>query len=234
MPKGAGASIQPKTRKHGPCQGRLAVPKVEGYPSTVRNGKAIARPDSGVVRLVTQGETLALEINLAAVPDPADSYFADYLDVFVRDRMCTFDFGKRNSGNTALRSRLEVMVSMNFLPDIAKSIRPAFLDKIRAHAKANDFRPGAPPPSTEAPDSKQHTMAANFALLAYSDADASIAFYRLPPTVHIWIAKKDLDRIHIEPVVRVDTTTSILLSFCEAVDRLSAEAVETKAKETSP
>jgi hypothetical protein len=180
------------------------------------------------LRIVPQKDgRQALEIKLDELEQPVDAYHADWYLSRLERRMAHFAFGKWSVGKAHLASVLEICVPQASLIPLRETLKKSgenadtdFVGQLEALAKTLDLEPeeARPAAGIVGPLTKEHSFAANFALLGFNENDAALSFYRFPPTFNVLrIREEDLSKIKVFPLVRVDTMASILLSFCRDV-----------------
>lgn len=184
--------------------------------------------DHGPLRLVQLKDgKQTVEIRLDALEPPNDAYHADWYESALSDRMAHFVFGKLSITKQHLVTVLDVAVPQIALGPLSETIlkdrdeKADFLEGLENFAKDFSLSVGSHRSASTGlvtSVTKEHSVAANFALLGYSDNDAAVTFYRLPPTFNLArIQAEDLERVKVHPVVRIDTTASILLSLCRDI-----------------
>jgi hypothetical protein len=192
--------------------------------------KAIVK--QGPLRLMTlEDGSQTIEVLLNELPPPGDAYLADWFHASIAGRTCTFNFGKTSVRGDSLVTVLSLMLPLAQMKGLSETLvvprerGTTFVGLLEELVKKHE---GAAPPALGVQQAvtdrtKEHALAANFAVLGYNDSDATICFYRIPPNFDLRKMGADrLDRVQVIPVVRVDTSASILLEFARRVTEFAA------------
>lgn len=173
----------------------------------------------------------AVEVRTDKLPIPPDSFFADWFDFELIGRTVTFRFGKMAAFKRQIRAVLEVAVSLAQIRHMAQSLAGDFRQTLDRFMEKEGARVEQPT-IDQVDDPKAHSVVASFTSVAFSDSDAEITFYRFPPTegAKLLRSKGNIENLTIIPVVRIDTTTSVLLRFAEALQDLLGKAEELGVK----
>ncbi len=180
--------------------------------------------EKGPVRLVQLDDgRRSVEVNLESLGTPKSSYYSDWYTGVLRDRIAHFTFGKMSVAQTHLVTVLDIPIAQVALLGMSETIqgtKSTFLQGLETFVESNKLEHTPPGDARRlvSAATKEHAEAATFSTLGYNDNEASLVFYRMPPTVNLAKLKAaDVGRIEIFPVVRVDATASILLAFCRDV-----------------
>ncbi len=192
--------------------------------------KAITK--QGPLRLMSlEDGSQTIEVLLNELPPPGDAYLADWFHASITGRTCTFNFGKTSVRGDTLVTVLSLMLPLAQMKGLADTLIVArergatfvglLEEMVKSHGAADPTPLGVHQAVTER--TKEHSLAANFAVLGYNDSDATVCFYRIPPNFDLRKMGPDrLDRVQVIPVVRIDTSASILLEFARRVTEFAA------------
>lgn len=191
------------------------------------------RPGEGVsIDVVHQtlpqpdGTTLmAAGINLSSAPVPDKRYVADWVSVLYRRENLKLVFAQETFSFTSQTSpSLRSMLVVNMGPDAARNflrslqqMRSPNLDELVISCAIK------PEPLLEVEQEPEQTIAfaANMVAVAIMGRDTCLDFYQASPfdMVNIATAK----RVPIDPVVRIDLRTSLLVSIRNAMQKLEGD-----------
>ncbi len=171
-----------------------------------------------VVRL-PNGES-SLEVNLLGLQQPSDSYHADWYWTDSGAGSAKFYFGKVSVGGQRLVKVLEVSIAKRALQAIRATLDSKnFVGALGEFVEKNDLAYSPPKlPVTNFLDAgtKEFSVVATFAFIGFTENDAAISLFRMPPGADL-IAGTDPSKILIQPLVRIDTSASILQAFCKDI-----------------
>jgi hypothetical protein len=184
------------------------------------------RPGEGASVSVVLGSATAnglqtAAINLSDAPVPERKYAADVSAVAFVPGTVQILFGQRRIGGSkpVLRSLLVIHMAPSaaarFLESTAQFI-PYSLAEI---ARLNGISAEASPPILEEPD-QTIALAAGFVLTAASGEDATLDFYQASAFAMSAVKSGSLS---LDPVVRVDLRTSLLLGLVEELQKISPQ-----------
>ena len=180
-----------------------------------------SEPADGPAPLVRRGQNGGLEINIAALPSPPNSYDADCATVRRDGGSVSVFFGKRDSAAAdKLRSRVEIRYGL--LPFFERLCNE---DMRGFHAKVKEFvtvEPGAFPTILIA-GGKEHSDWANLEYFACVLTEASCDFYRASVTR---AAQGNAEKTELVPVLRVLTTVDTVYHLLSACFALAASLVD--------
>lgn len=193
--------------------------------------KSITR-EQGPLRITTNPDgSQSVEARLDLLPPATDSYLADWFQSSRDERTCIFTFGKRSVRPEHLVTVLSLHLPLSQMKPLAetfvgKNREVTFLDQLERFVAERKLRQGGHLGAEKCvdPTTKEHSLAANFAVVGYNDADASLSFYRMPPVVDMRKIADTLSHVQILPVVRVDTTVGILLEFVRSVRQFAEDS----------
>ncbi len=186
----------------------------------------MSRPGDGVgIEVVHQtipqpnGTTLRTAgLNLSTAPVPDRRYAADLATVLYKHEVLRLVFAQETISSISPTLRSMLIVNMapgaarNFLRSL-QQLSPT-LDEL---AEKNGIEPG-PLFNVESEPGQTIALAANLAAVAIIGRDACIDFFQASPFAMAKIGSARM--IPVDPVVRVDVRTSLLLSLRNAIQKL--------------
>lgn len=165
-----------------------------------------------------------VEIRLADLPPPADQYFADRYHAEREGELCYFRFGKIDVRRKVLSTVLELVSTVEAVRQVARTFATStapdgktkgdFLLQLRnamSERKAVEQPEDKEFISRITDHTKQHSLSASIAVAAYADDAGVLSFYRVPVSSH------RATEVPVIPVVRIDTTLTLLCSYCRDV-----------------
>jgi len=167
-----------------------------------------------------------IEIKLSDLPVPDRQYSADTAEATLSSDFLVLAFGQRTYSGTGLRSLVIISVPAEAVRQFITTFS-GFDTLIREFVSRNNIDPIPLHPIDNEPD-QTVSLRCNVIATAFSGREATMDFYRLSPmaVVHkIRVGKPPV----VDPVVRVDMSTSLLVSLVDYVlgikDKLPEEAV---------
>lgn len=170
-------------------------------------------------------QTMSVDLSNAPVPDR--KYLAETCAVSYQRSSVKFLFGQQRIGKTELRSLLVIHVSPKSAARFVASLSEMdpTLEDIAARI---GVAPGNGAPITEEPP-QTVALAAGMVLFAVSDEEACMDFFQASP--FSMGAAPHSKQLSLDPVVRVDLPTSLMLSFVSELNKIAPQLPEIKPPE---
>jgi hypothetical protein len=195
------------------------------------------RPNEGVsveVKLTTgvsvDGQTVtSVGVDLSKAPVPDRKFAADTCTLIVRSYAVKLLFGQERIDGKGLRSAIVVQMSRvsgaNLVRIIESMKAPSLQDVVNAEGIQSE--PLSPLPD-EPPQAL--TLSANMAIFAMTGQDSCIDFYQASPfAMAVALRAK---KLQLDPVVRVEVRTPLLISLIAELRTQLAQELKTKIGET--
>lgn len=188
----------------------------------------IIRPGEGSSVPVVLGDSAVVNgivvqtaaVNLSEAPVPERKYVADTYGVVFVPGTVQLLFGQRRIGVDALRSLLIIQMTpfsaARFLGSMAQ-LSPISLEQL---AEQNQISAEMPPPITSEPD-QTVALAAGLVLTAASSEETTLDFYQA--SAFSVSAMQHTKHLHLDPVVRIDLRTSLMLGLVEQLRMLGSK-----------
>jgi hypothetical protein len=190
------------------------VPPGEGFPVEI------------IHRFQDAAGAVSVELDLTSAPVPNRSYWADTATINQVDGMIRIMFGQRQVTGTSLRSLVII-----YLTELDAKRFLSTCEKFRSTLEntLNNLGAVSPPQfSIEQEPAGTVPLGANIVTASFSGAMANLDFYSLSPRMLVEFTRRELDKIAIDPVVRVILRTSLLATVIEGV----GVACQTAAQES--
>ena len=168
-----------------------------------------------------------LELNLASLPLPEETYLANAVWVEREGASVILFFGKtdRDKANS-LKTRVEFRFSVESF-DVLWNTSKEFFKKL---GEIKALIPAIPPVNMGPaewkvmPAEKEHVATASIASMSHNGSSAEIDFYDLPVMeVSLWQRHKDLSKLQVRPLLRVFLTTELLMALLRECERMAEE-----------
>ncbi len=184
----------------------------------VRPGEGAALHVTRVSRVGVDGKTTAaLGVNLASAPVPERKYVADVFDVSFEDGLARLLFGQARIDGKGLRSLLVIHLggeaAAHFMESTSAKSGP---DAMTFEQSLESLKLNAAKPMKNMEEPTQTVaLKASAMYSAFSGVDSCIDFYQISPaSIHL---SRNSDYLGVDPVVRVDMRTPILLGVIDSL-----------------
>ena len=184
-----------------------------------RKERGTPLPISSHTVLLRDGTTAHAQlINLSNADVPDRSYYAEIVGVHHEDRTVRFMFAQPKLGMHLLRSLVIVSMTeaaaMHFITSLKRIKNPSLEEIARQH----DIAAGVVSPMPSEEPEQTAGLVANMAAVAIHGNESCIDFYHASAFSHL--AAKDTNQMYLEPVVRVNLDTTLLLALMQRLDDL--------------
>jgi hypothetical protein len=200
------------------------VSKKDEIVSAVRVG---ARPGEGAAlsvsrRIVPRPDgtnAVELSVDLQAAPVPERRYVADACAVLRSDDFVLLAFGQRRLVGSGCRSLVVLSMSAEAIRSFLKTC-DGFLERVAAFLERNGLARSPLLDLTEEPPQTVH-LAANVVAVAQAGRESCLDLYHVSP----WSIRSVSTRnqLVIDPIVRIDMPTALLVPVVEQLVRLEHE-----------
>lgn len=176
------------------------------------------------------GQTVtSVGVDLSKAPVPDRKFAADTCTLIVRSYAVKLLFGQERIDGKGLRSAIVVQMSRvsgaNLVRIIESMKAPSLQDVVNAEGIQSE--PLSPLPD-EPPQAL--TLSANMAIFAMTGQDSCIDFYQASPfAMAVALRAK---KLQLDPVVRVEVRTPLLISLIAELRTQLAQELKTKIGET--
>lgn len=162
---------------------------------------------------------LYLGVDYEEAPVPQNYYVADYYRLEEQDLTVTITFGKIDSAEKGLRSKVEIVFpAITFVAQLWASSRDFHKTLARFVADVGS-QAASPGERMRVLGDKVHTAQANNVLMLISGGECLMDFFYISPK-EIWSKPRKGGEIDLEAVVRIIIPANLLLGFldsCEAI-----------------
>ena len=174
------------------------------------------------IEMRREGQATVIRISLPALPPPEEAFQSDWYWSERLPGAARFVFGKLSAARKSLVGVVEITLSASALKHVNETLEAntflAVLDNYveknglkRESGTAEELETLIKPGQT-----KEAAFVASMTFIGFSENDAAISFYRLPPGAELQ-AGNDPARLRVTALVRVDISTALLQLFCRDV-----------------
>lgn len=160
--------------------------------------------------------TMVLAGNLADAPVPDRRYLAELASIVYKNETVQFLFAQEKL-SSSLRSLLVIHMSTSAARSFASSVEKMSNPSLEEIAKITHLAPVSLPNINDEPD-QTVALVANRVGVAVSGREASLDFYQV--SISSLVNMITTNKIGVEPVVRVDIRTSLLIALIKRIREL--------------
>lgn len=198
------------------------------------------RPGEGTIALDIKINTVSgvdgksinfMGVDLSKAPVPDRKFTADTCSVVVSDYVLKLIFGQERIDGKGLRSAIVVQMTRNGGANFVRfcdGLANPSLDEVAKSERIPSEKPS--PPAEEPPQAL--TLSANMPFPAVSGHEACVDFYEASP-FSMGVAAR-AHKLSLEPVVRIDMRTPLLLGLVHELRTQLAEELKFKIEVTAP
>lgn len=197
----------------------------------MKHARPIVRPGDGaplpmrVSQAVSvNGRTItSMGVDMSTAPVPDRKYVADIYGIVQAASTTKLLFGQQRIGRQELRSLLVVHMSTKSIQQFLENLPDGSGGNARFEDVASEFQLTAELPAKIVDEPSQVVaFKASAIVAAMSGPDACLDFYQVSPSA--LIAARNADVIAVDPVVRVDVPSAILLGLAKELLRICPKA----------
>ncbi|MER2559542.1 MAG: hypothetical protein ABTQ32_02415 [Myxococcaceae bacterium] len=174
-------------------------------------------PQPGVV-LLRDGATIGIKVSLTELVPPEDAFQTDWYASDSTQGGLRCVFAKLSAGRGSVTGVVEITLhehALRFIVDSAKV--EVFQKELKLLSEKRNLAPTTfslqQLSSLINTTTKEAAFVASFAFIAFTGEDAALSFFRVAPGAEMLAEKRRM----VTPLVRIDTSVSILLAFLRDV-----------------
>lgn len=197
----------------------------------VRPGEGTAMQVSRLTHVGVDGKsTAALGVNLAEAPVPDRKYLADGFKVVFEDGVAQLLFGQLRTDGQGLRSLLVIHLGGEAADHFLGSTANAAPNSMTFEDSLKSLKfEAAKPMNIQTEPAQTVALKATALYSAFSGVDSCVDFYQISPAaIH---ASRNSSYVGVEPVVRVDMRTPVLMGMLDTLKQhADAKQAEKESK----